>query len=163
MFDLPLELFSSVCSYLDDDLIRSIRLVFRAINDRSTGYTSIWIFESSGLVPTIRPATHQFRLSFLTPASLLCLQLRELRLVRITGPIGFHEGHGGLNVWRQLQESGMRSVYFHNTMITRFFNAYQGTLTRIGLTYVLLDSGSWTDIVQTIHDLPFLETLSLYY
>jgi hypothetical protein len=77
--------------------------------------------------------------------------------------IGFHEGHGGLNVWRQLQESGMRSVYFHNTMITRFFNAYQGTLTRIGLTYVLLDSGSWTDIVQTIHDLPFLETLSLYY
>jgi hypothetical protein len=70
IFDLPWELFSSVCSYLDDDLIRSIRLVFRAINDRSIGYTSIWIFESSGLVPTARPATHQFRLSFLTSASL---------------------------------------------------------------------------------------------
>ena len=90
-----------------------------------------------------------------------CSELKELELLPSGGRIKFGNRHGDVHVWQHLQDLAVSGVDLENTAIAGFFEAHQSTLTQLHLGYIVLDNGSWKEILQTIHDLPILEGLSL--
>ncbi|KAI4659375.1 uncharacterized protein J4E78_005802 [Alternaria triticimaculans] len=90
-----------------------------------------------------------------------CPDLKELKLRGHDGRISFDNNHGSVHVWQHLQVLILKDVHLDNTAIVDFLKAHHGTLTHLNLTLVFLDNGTWADILQTIHDLPALESLRL--
>ncbi|KAI4705015.1 hypothetical protein J4E89_009308 [Alternaria sp. Ai002NY15] len=90
-----------------------------------------------------------------------CPELKELKLRGDEERISFDNIHGSVHVWQHLQVLTIKHVHLDNTAITDFLKAHHGTLSRLKLALVFLNNGTWADILQTIRDLPALESVCL--
>lgn len=94
-----------------------------------------------------------------------CPELQELSLLAcpggIQGRIKFDNDGCHKNIWHRLQILNIKGVQFDNTAMADFLKAHHGSLTRLKIKYVFLQNGSWARILQTIRDLPALESLRL--
>jgi hypothetical protein len=66
-----------------------------------------------------------------------------------------------LHVWQHLQVLTVDGLNFDDSAMADFLEAHQGTLTRIELTYVFPNKGSWVRILQAIRNLPHLNSLHI--
>jgi len=90
-----------------------------------------------------------------------CSSLQELSLLPRRGEIRFDNAQGGLHVWPHLRSLTIinGTIRIKNAVLNDFFKAHQGNLVCVTLKHVFLGEGSWAEILQTIRNLPALQSI----